>query len=52
MLKYKAADMRQNLIDTLFRQPEEQLFACVKRLCMDKKEEKRTAGLDMILRIN
>lgn len=52
MLKYKAADMRQSLIDTLFRQPEEQLFACVKRLCMDKKEEKRTAGLDMILRIN
>ena len=52
MLKYKAADMRQNLIDALFRQPEKQLFECVKRLCMDKKEEKRTAGLDMIARIN
>lgn len=52
MLKYKAADMRQNLIDVLFRQPEKQLFECVKRLCTDKKEEKRTAGLDMIIRIN
>lgn len=52
MLKYKAADMRQSLIDTLFRQSKEQLFECVKRLCMDKKEEKRTAGLDMIIRIS
>lgn len=52
MLKYKAADMRQSLIDILFRQPEKQLFECVKRLCTDKKEEKRTAGLDMIIRIS
>ena len=52
MLKYKAADMRQNLIDVLFRQPENQLFECVNRLCSDKKEEKRTAGLDMIIRIS
>lgn len=52
MLKYKAADMRQNLIDTLFRQPEDQLLECVRRLCLDKKEEKRTAGLDMIIRIS
>ena len=52
MLKYKSANMRQNLIETLFRQPEEQLFECVKRLCSDKKEEKRTAGLDMVIRIS
>lgn len=52
MLRYKAADMRQNLIDALFRQPEKQLFECIKRLCGDKKEEKRTAGLDMIIQIN
>ena len=52
MLKYKSANMRQNLINTLFRQPEEQLFECVKRLCSDKKEEKRTAGLDMVIRIS
>lgn len=51
MLRYKAADMRRSLIDVLFRQQDKQLFACVKRLCMDKKEEKRTAGLDMIIRI-
>lgn len=52
MLKYKAADMRQNLIEVLLRQSEEQLLQCVMRLCIDKKEEKRTAGLDMIIRIN
>lgn len=51
MLRYKAADMRQSLIDVLFRQSEEQLFACIERLCTDKKEEKRTAGLDMLIRI-
>lgn len=52
MLKYKAADMRQSLIGILLRQPEEQLFQCVRRLCTDKKEEKRTAGLDIIIGIN
>lgn len=52
MLRYKAADMRRSLIDVLFRQPEKELYECVKRLVSDKKEEKRTAGLDMILRIN
>lgn len=52
MLRYKAADMRQSLMEVLMRQPEEQLLPCVMRLCIDKKEEKRTAGLDMIIRIN
>lgn len=52
MLRYKAADLRQNLIDMLLRQPKGQLLSCVERLCMDKKEEKRTAGLDLILRIS
>lgn len=52
MLKYKAADMRQSIIDVLFRQPEPQLYECTKRLVSDPKEEKRTAGLDIIIRIN
>lgn len=51
MLKYKAADLRQSLIDVLFRQKEEDLFKCAERLSSDKKEEKRTAALDMIIRI-
>lgn len=51
MLKYKAADMRQNIIDILMRQTEDQLFDCAKRLITDKKEEKRTAGLDIIIRM-
>lgn len=52
MLRYKAADMRQNIIDVLLRQPETELFECAKRLISDKEEEKRTAGLDIVIRIN
>lgn len=51
MLKYKAADLRQNIIDVLFRQAESALYECTKRLVSDKKEEKRTAGLDIIIRV-
>lgn len=52
MLKYKTADLRQSLIEVLLRQSDEQLLQCVRRLCTDKKEEKRTAGLDIIIGIN
>lgn len=52
MLRYKAADMRKSLMNVLFRQPEEELYECVKRLVTDKKEEKRTAGLDMIITVS
>lgn len=51
MLKYKAADLRQSIIDVLLRQPETELFECAKRLVSDKEEEKRTAGLDIIIRV-
>lgn len=51
MLKYKASDLRQGLIDVLFRQEDEELYKCVERLSSDKKEEKRTAALDMIIRV-
>lgn len=52
MLKYKSADMRQSIINMLFKQKNDQLLECVKDLVSDKKEEKRTAGLDMIIRIS
>lgn len=51
MLKYKAADMRQSLIDMLFKQSEDKLLESAERLISDKKEEKRTAGLDIIIRV-
>lgn len=51
MLRYKADDLRKSIIDLLFKQNNEQLLECVKSLVTDKKEEKRTAGLDMIIRI-
>lgn len=51
MLKYKAADMRQSLIEMLLGQSEDKLFESAERLISDKKEEKRTAGLDIIIRI-
>lgn len=52
MLKYKSADMRKSIIDLLFKQSEEELLESVKSLVFDKKEEKRTAGLDMIISIS
>lgn len=51
MLRYKAADIRSNIIAILFRQSDEGLFDCVQRLVSDKKEEKRTAGLDIIMQL-
>lgn len=52
MLKYKSADMRKKIIDLLFKQKNEKILESAKELVSDKKEEKRTAGLDMIIRIS
>ena len=51
MLRYKAADVRENVIELLMGQEDEALYECAKRLVSDKKEEKRTAGLDLIAQI-
>lgn len=51
LLKYKAADARANLIGLLLRQDDDALFESIRRLLQDKKEEKRTAALDLILQI-
>lgn len=53
MLRYKAADMRAGLIEILSNEKRtaEECFASVKSLLADKKEEKRTAGLDLAMRI-
>lgn len=51
MLKYKAADMRETLISLLYRQEDEKLLATIKRLLAEPKEEKRTAGLDLVMQV-
>lgn len=52
MLKYKAADMRSNLIKLLYMQEDDMLYGTVERLLSDKKEEKRTAALDIIMQLS
>lgn len=51
MLKYKAADMRETLISLLYRQGDEQLLQTIQRLLGETKEEKRTAGLDLVMQV-
>ena len=52
MLRFKRSDLRTVLIEFLMKQKEEALLACVQRLLTDKKEEKRSAGLDILLRLS
>lgn len=49
MLRYKNADMRSNCIHLLMKQEDNKLFETVGRLISDKKEEKRTAALDILI---
>lgn len=51
LLKYKAADARANLIALLLKQDDDALFAGIERLIGDKKTEKRTAGLDLVMQV-
>ncbi|WP_051544896.1 DUF4132 domain-containing protein [Butyrivibrio sp. MC2021] len=52
MLRYKAADARENLIDLLSRRDDEAVLGTITRLLSDKKEEKRSAGLDMVITLS
>lgn len=53
MLRFKAADLRNHLIALLYERPDHDAFYCsVERLLSDKKEEKRTAGLDLVIRLS
>ncbi|MDE6252275.1 MAG: DUF4132 domain-containing protein [Lachnospiraceae bacterium] len=52
MLKYKAADMRANIIELLYCQEDNMLYGTIERLISDKKEEKRTAALDLIMQVS
>ena len=52
MLRYKNADMRSNCIKLLMKQNDDALFGSVNKLISDKKEEKRTAALDIIMQLS
>lgn len=52
MLRYKAADMRANLITLLLDRSDDCVYGTISRLLADKKEEKRTAGLDMMIQLS
>ena len=52
MLRFKREGLRGILIGLLMEQPEERMPECLRRLLSDKKEEKRSAGLDMLLRLS
>ena len=49
MLRYKASDVRERVIGLLMKMEDDKLYQCAERLVSDKKEEKRTAGLDIIM---
>ena len=51
MLRYKASDIRERVIGLLMKMDDDKLALCAERLLSDKKEEKRTAGLDIIMQI-
>ena len=51
MLRFKASDIREHVIGLLMKRDDDRLYLCAERLISDKKEEKRAAGLDIIMQI-
>ncbi|MCI8373572.1 MAG: DUF4132 domain-containing protein [Lachnospiraceae bacterium] len=52
MLRFKRSRLRGQLLQFLMQQNDAEMEPCIKRLLNDKKEEKRTAGLDLLLRLS
>ncbi|MBQ8790854.1 MAG: DUF4132 domain-containing protein [Ruminiclostridium sp.] len=52
MLRYKAADARGNLISLILARDDNSVYASIERLLSDKKEERRTAALDMVMLVS
>ncbi len=52
MLRYKKAEVRANVIKMLILQDDDALFESVSRLIADKKEEKRSGALDIIIQLS
>lgn len=51
LLSLKTGDIRQGAVKVLLSLPEERFFAAVRELLSDKSENKRLAGLDMLMRL-
>ncbi len=52
MLRFKRSSLRGILIGFLMKQKKPLMKDCLGRLLQDKKEEKRSAGLDMLMRLS
>lgn len=51
MLRYKRDDIRSNVLSLLYGMEDDLLCDSIERLLLDKKEEKRTGGLDLLLQL-
>ncbi len=51
MLRFKRSHLRSELLELLMKQKNADMEECLKRLLADKREEKRSAGLDLLLRL-
>lgn len=50
-LRFKTPDIRENVINILLRQSDDELKSCISRLLDNGKEEVRYGGLDMLLQL-
>ncbi len=51
MLKYKKSDIRETVLSILYKLDGDDMYGLIGRLLADPKEEKRTAGLDLLLQL-
>ncbi len=52
MLRFKRSNLRNQLLEFLMEQTDGEMEECLRRLLADKREEKRSAGLDLLLRLS
>lgn len=52
MLRFKRSKLRGELLGFLMEQDDKCMEGCLKRLLEDKREEKRSAGLDLLLQLS
>lgn len=52
MLRFKRSGLRKELLTFLMKQDDDGITQCLRRLLEDKREEKRSAGLDILLRLS
>lgn len=52
MLRFKRSKLRKELLEFLMEQEDASMEGCLKRLLADSREEKRSVGLDLMLRLS